>query len=62
MPLLRDDPGFATAIDRAAKEIGLRAQFVEKDYWVTEVLRCLHGDYAGHIVSRVEPASLRATA
>lgn len=50
MALLRDDASFATAINRAAKELGLRAQFVEKDYWVTEVLRCLHRDYAAHIV------------
>ena len=50
MALLREDRGFATAVERAAKELGLRAQFVEKDYWVTEVLRCLHRDFAAHIV------------
>jgi predicted nucleotidyltransferase component of viral defense system len=48
--LLRDDSGFATAINRAAKELGLHPQFVEKDYWVTEVLRSLHRDFAAHFI------------
>jgi len=48
--LLRDDPGFATAINRAAKELGLHAQFIEKDYWVTEALRSLHRDFAAHFI------------
>ena len=46
MALLRDDPGFAVAIGRAADGIGgLDAAFVEKDYWVTQVLRALHTEY-----------------
>ena len=59
MALLRDEDGFATAINRAAKELGLHAQFVEKDYWVTEVLRVLHRDFAGHFIFKGEPASPR---
>ena len=43
MPLLRDDPEFPTAIARAAQALGnLDPSFVEKDYWVTQVLRALH--------------------
>lgn len=39
MALLRDDPDFATAVGRAAIDLGEHAAFVEKDYWVTQVLR-----------------------
>ena len=39
--LLRDDPDFQVAIDRAARDLGEHAAFVEKDYWVTQLLRAL---------------------
>ena len=41
MRLLRSDPDFATALARAARDLGEHAAFVEKDYWVTQVLRVL---------------------
>lgn len=42
MPLLRDSPDdFAALVGRAALESGLDPAFVEKDYWVTELLRSL---------------------
>lgn len=48
MGLLRDDPEFATAIGQAARDLGdLDPSFVEKDYWVTQVLRALHAEYPG---------------
>jgi hypothetical protein len=48
MPLLREDSDFAVAIGRAARALGdLDPGFVEKDYWVTQVLRALHAEYAG---------------
>lgn len=48
MGLLRDDPEFATALGQAARDLGdLDPSFVEKDYWVTQVLRALHAEYPG---------------
>lgn len=46
MPLLRDDDEFPTAIRRAAQKLGdFDPSFVEKDYWVTQVLRALHTSF-----------------
>jgi hypothetical protein len=46
--LLRDEPDFDVAIGRAAQALGnLDPSFVEKDYWVTQVLRALHTEYPG---------------
>lgn len=51
MALLRDSPDdFASAIDNAADRLGLAPTFVEKDYWVTQVLRELHAQYPGRFV------------
>ncbi len=51
MTLLRDNADdFAGAIDNAARELQLAAEFVEKDYWVTQVLRALHKHYGGWFV------------
>ena len=48
MPLLRDDRDFDAAIQRAAQQLGnLAPSFVEKDYWVTQVLRSLAAHYPG---------------
>jgi Nucleotidyl transferase AbiEii toxin, Type IV TA system len=48
MALLRDEEGFDVAIGRAAQALGdLDPSFVEKDYWVTQVLRALHTEYPG---------------
>jgi hypothetical protein len=47
MPLLREDPDFGAAIANAARDLGdLDPSFVEKDYWVTQVLRVLHTSFA----------------
>lgn len=48
MGLLRDDSEFATALGQAARDLGdLDPSFVEKDYWVTQVLRALYDEYPG---------------
>ena len=48
MALFREEVDFGDAVRVAARELGLHAQFVEKDYWVTETLRTLSYRYAGH--------------
>jgi hypothetical protein len=48
---LRDDPTeFEDAIDAAARALGLAPLFVEKDYWVTQVLRALNTRHSGWFV------------
>lgn len=47
MSLLREEPDFQDAIEAAANRVGLAAVFVEKDYWVTQVLRALADAYPG---------------
>jgi hypothetical protein len=48
---LRDDPTeFEGALDAAARELGLAPLFVEKDYWVTQVLRALNVRHPGWFV------------
>lgn len=41
MTLFRDDSEFAAGVAEAASRLGLAQTFVEKDYWVTQVLRAL---------------------
>lgn len=50
MARLRDGKEFKGAVENAAGALGLRPQYLEKDYWVTEVIRALHGEFAGHFV------------
>ena len=51
MTLLRDaGDDFQGAVSRAADELGLAPLFVEKDYWVTQVLRALHDRHPGAFV------------
>jgi hypothetical protein len=51
MKLLRDDEAdFAGAISSASETLGLAPLFVEKDYWVTQVLRALHTRHPGAFV------------
>lgn len=51
MARLRDSADdFASAIDNAADALGLASTFVEKDYWVTQVLRELHLQHPGAFV------------
>lgn len=48
MPLLRDDKDFPAAIAQAAQGLGdFDPSFVEKDYWVTQVLRALNTSFPG---------------
>jgi len=47
---LRDDKGFGTAIANAAEGLGRDPGFVEKDYWVTQVLRALTDRYSASVV------------
>ncbi len=42
MPLFREESDFADSITEAARRLRLTRAFVEKDYWVTQVLRTLH--------------------
>lgn len=41
MSLLRDRTDFDATIDAAASQLGINAVIVEKDYWVSQVLRVL---------------------
>ncbi len=41
MTLHHDPPAFAAAVAATAQELGLAAVLVEKDYWVSYVLRAL---------------------
>jgi len=50
MALFRDDPEFAAGITEAASRLGLARPFVEKDYWVTQVLRALHLVFPGQFL------------
>ena len=51
MSRLRDnDADFEGAVVSAAERLGLAPLFVEKDYWVTQVLRALHDQHAGAFV------------
>jgi hypothetical protein len=51
MIMLRDDEtDFAGAITKASDKLGLAPLFVEKDYWVTQVLRALHERHPGSFV------------
>jgi hypothetical protein len=51
MMLLREqEADFEGAISRASEELGLAPLFIEKDYWVTQVLRALHERHAGAFV------------
>ncbi|HEX3040563.1 MAG TPA: nucleotidyl transferase AbiEii/AbiGii toxin family protein [Solirubrobacterales bacterium] len=50
MARLRDGKDFQGAIEQAAGILGLRPQYLEKDYWVTEAIRALHSEFAGHFV------------
>jgi hypothetical protein len=51
MKLLREEgDDFEGAISRASEELSLAPLFVEKDYWVTQVLRALHECHPGAFV------------
>jgi len=49
-PLYRDREDFDATIDAAAEQLGISATAVEKDYWVTEVLRALAGSHSDDFI------------
>lgn len=50
MPRFRDSGEFGPTLDAAAERIGISATAVEKDYWVSEVLRVLASDFGGDFI------------
>jgi hypothetical protein len=46
MALFRNERDFHDTLDTAAGRLGLDGAVVEKDYWVTQALRCLAGRHA----------------
>ena len=62
MSRLRDNEAdFEGAVVSAAERLGLAPLFVEKDYWVTQVLRALHEQHAGGWSSRKSNAGTLRT-
>lgn len=49
-PLFRDTSEFSATIDAAAEQLGISALAVEKDYWVSEVLRTLAHDFPSDFI------------
>lgn len=43
MSFVHDDPDFGPLLDIVARETGIAASLIEKDYWVTHTLWALHG-------------------
>lgn len=50
VPRFRDDDEFGATIDAAAEQLGISSTAVEKDYWVTQVLRVLAGEFTQDFV------------
>jgi hypothetical protein len=50
MTLFRDSEEFGPTLDAAAEHLGISATAVEKDYWVSEVLRVLARNFAGDFI------------
>ena len=50
MPRFRDTNEFGPTVDVVAERLGISATAVEKDYWVSEVLRILARDFADDLV------------
>ena len=50
MPRFRESNEFRPTLDAAAERLGISATAVEKDYWVSEVLRVLARDFAGDFI------------
>lgn len=52
MPLLRESPDdFAVLVERVANRLSYPLAFVERDYWITEILRSLAAPIASHPAS-----------
>ena len=50
MPTFRDSAEFGPTLDAAAERLGISATAVEKDYWVSQVLRVLAAGFPGDFV------------
>jgi hypothetical protein len=50
VPRLRDSDEFGPTVDAAAERLGISPTAVEKDYWVTQVLRTLEHEFAEDFV------------
>ncbi|HZJ07791.1 MAG TPA: nucleotidyl transferase AbiEii/AbiGii toxin family protein [Nocardioidaceae bacterium] len=50
MPLFRDTGEFGPTLDAAAEQLGISTTAIEKDYWVSEVLRVLAHDFEGDFI------------
>jgi hypothetical protein len=50
--LFRDSEEFGPTLDAAAERLGISATAVEKDHWVSEVLRVLARDFGGDFISK----------
>jgi Nucleotidyl transferase AbiEii toxin, Type IV TA system len=50
VPRFRDSAEFGPTLDAAAERLGISATAVEKDYWVSEVLRVLARDFGGDFI------------
>jgi predicted nucleotidyltransferase component of viral defense system len=46
----RESPNFAATIDAVARQLQISRAAVEKDYWVSEILRVLARDFSGDFV------------
>jgi len=60
MALLRDADGFNALFAIASLDLGDPAAFLEKDYWVTQVLRALNTVAPGGLVLKGGTACPRA--
>jgi hypothetical protein len=56
---LFEHPDFEQATLRAARHHGLSEQFIEKDYYITEILRMTVAELGEKVVFRAVPASRR---
>jgi len=50
MPRFRDFGEFGPTLDAAAERLGISPRAVEKDYWVSEVLRVLARDFGAAFI------------
>jgi predicted nucleotidyltransferase component of viral defense system len=48
--LFRDEPDLGTVFSTAASQLKCPAQFVEKDYWISEILRTLVSEFGDLII------------
>ncbi|NNN15516.1 MAG: nucleotidyl transferase AbiEii/AbiGii toxin family protein [Acidimicrobiaceae bacterium] len=47
---LRDDPQFPGILSRAADGLGTESPLIEKDYWITQILRLISSVYPNRVI------------